>query len=153
MRMLCELFCGSREDPTSAKRNSSYSTYSILFLTYTSYFGGKKGISRNKMKKKILMQICAHTPCLQKVVAAKCEVDLSQAKDVMQYMSCVSRARSMGTSGRRGSAMQSTSRSHKNNCVVHAGMSECSIHDLLGVNPQVDMVYCMRRSWCPCIMY
>src|SRR6266850_1260853 len=39
-------FC---EDIASAKRNSSYSTYSILFLTYTSYFGGKKGISRNKM--------------------------------------------------------------------------------------------------------
>jgi len=42
---------------TSAKRNSSYSTYSILFLTYTSYFGGKKGISRNKMKKIILMNL------------------------------------------------------------------------------------------------
>ena len=41
--------------PTSAKRNSSYSTYSILFLTYTSYFGGKKGISRNKMKLFFLM--------------------------------------------------------------------------------------------------
>src|SRR6267142_3800990 len=40
---------------TSAKRNSSYSTYSILFLTYTSYFEGKKGISRNKMKFVFLM--------------------------------------------------------------------------------------------------
>jgi len=40
---------------SSAKRNSSYSTYSILFLTYTSYFRGKKGISRNKMKLFFLM--------------------------------------------------------------------------------------------------
>jgi len=39
----------------SAKRNSSYSTYSILFITYTSYFGDKKGISRNKMKFFFLM--------------------------------------------------------------------------------------------------
>ena len=42
---------------SSAKRNSSYSTYSILFLTYTSYFGGKKGISRNKMKFCFLMHV------------------------------------------------------------------------------------------------
>jgi len=39
----------SNRHTASAKRNSSYSTYSILFITYTSYFGGKKGISRNKM--------------------------------------------------------------------------------------------------------
>jgi len=44
--------CGYCNPPcgySSAKRISSYSTYFTLFLTYTSYFGGKKGISRNKM--------------------------------------------------------------------------------------------------------
>jgi len=45
---------------TSAKRNSSYSTYSILFITYTSYFGGKKGISRNKMNIVFLMNMWQH---------------------------------------------------------------------------------------------
>jgi len=48
------LASGAHSGP-SAKRNSSYSTYSILFLTYTSYFGGKKGISRNKMNFFFLM--------------------------------------------------------------------------------------------------
>ena len=48
-------FFSLRMMSTSAKRNSSYSTYSILFLTYTSYFGGKKGISRNKMNFFFLM--------------------------------------------------------------------------------------------------
>jgi len=45
----------------SVKRNSSYSTYSILFLTYTSYFGGTKGISRNKMNYFFLMHLHIHT--------------------------------------------------------------------------------------------
>ena len=35
--------------------NLSYSTYYILFLTYTSYLGGKEGISENKMKFFFLM--------------------------------------------------------------------------------------------------
>jgi len=58
---------------TSAKRNSSYSTYSILFLTYTYYFRGKKGISRNKMIYFFLM----HTmPLVLKKKASKPRVKL-----------------------------------------------------------------------------
>ena len=42
-------------DPTSAKINFSYSILFHLTTSYSSYFGGKKGISRNKTSFFLLM--------------------------------------------------------------------------------------------------
>jgi len=46
---------GSTTAPTSAKINFSYSILFYLTTSYSSYFGGKKGINRNKTSFFLLM--------------------------------------------------------------------------------------------------
>src|SRR6266850_6834828 len=50
---------------TSAKINFSYSILSHLTTSYSSYFEGKKGISRNKTSFFLLMEYNTSAPCLQ----------------------------------------------------------------------------------------
>src|SRR6266850_5934861 len=74
---LTDTFCILTCPPTSAKINISYSILFNLTTSYSSYFGGKKGISRNKTSIFLLMHVCSSgffphpdmSVCLQEVSA------------------------------------------------------------------------------------